>query len=240
MLETLQLNRVLYPASNSVISIKSELGLAFSNETARVQVSVDGGASWQDLYAQAGTPTGAAAESSFTLRSLSLASYALQPIQLRFAFDFASGSYYPYADPGIGWTFDEVVVTNCSQMVSTSTNTTASTNFTFTPTQGGDYSLAAGASIFTDFPLAFGPAKLVTVASNALALNGLTLSNNTVRIDFTLTGAVGKFELLQAGTLGGAWTTNSGATLSTNVAGSSYRFTTTNGGGQRFFRVQTP
>jgi hypothetical protein len=36
------------------------------------------------------------------------------------------------------------------------------------------------------------------------------------------------------------WTTNTTATFTTNVPGSSYRFTATNDSSLRFYRVQTP
>ena len=59
-----------------------------------------------------------------------------------------------------------------------------------------------------------------------------------VLLDFTVSaGLTGTFKLLQANQLGGAWTTNTAATLSTNIAGSSYRFTTTNGLAAGFYRV---
>ncbi|HXJ72726.1 MAG TPA: choice-of-anchor Q domain-containing protein, partial [Candidatus Dormibacteraeota bacterium] len=43
------------------------------------------------------------------------------------------------------------------------TNSTASTNYTFTPVQAGNYNLEAQGLIFTQFPLGWGPGKLITV-----------------------------------------------------------------------------
>jgi hypothetical protein len=40
--------------------------------------------------------------------------------------------------------------------------------------------------------------------------------------------------------LGSAWATNGTAMLTTNVLGSAYQFTTTNGPATRFYRVVTP
>jgi hypothetical protein len=48
------------------------------------------------------------------------------------------------------------------------------------------------------------------------------------------------FHLIQADVLGPPWSTNAGAVLTTNVLGSSYRFTTTNGPAKRFYRIQMP
>jgi uncharacterized protein YkwD len=130
--QMLQLNRLLFPASNSVVSFQSELGYATSVQVARVQVSMNGGTTWQDIYAQAGT--GGPGETSFTLRTLSLSNYVAKPTLLRFNYDISSGSYFPQSTPGAGWALDNILVTNISQLVNLTTNATASTNFTFIPT----------------------------------------------------------------------------------------------------------
>ena len=57
---------------------------------------------------------------------------------------------------------------------------------------------------------------------------------------FRLTsGAAASFHLLQMNQLGGTWTTNAGAVLTTNAPGSSFQFTTTNGPAARFYRVKS-
>ena len=54
MSQYLQLNEVLLPATNTMLSFKSLLGYATTDEVAHVQVSTDGGANWQDLFVEAG------------------------------------------------------------------------------------------------------------------------------------------------------------------------------------------
>ncbi len=236
-----QLNRLLFPASNSVVSFQSELGYATTSQVARVQVSVNGGATWQDIYAQAGT--GGSGETAFTLRTLSLSNYVAQPMLLRFNYDFSSGSYYPQSDPGIGWALDNVVVTNISQLVSLTTNATASTNFTFTPTVATNYTIQASAVIFSEFPISGGPVRQVAaiVGPTVIVLATPVIAGSQVQLNFNLTsGLATTFRLLQADQLGNPWLTNASAIFTTNVPGSSYRFTTTNGSATRFYRVQTP
>ena len=239
--QLLQLNRLLFPASNSVVSFQSKLGYATSVQVARVQVSVNGGINWQDIYAQAGT--GGPGETSFTLRTLSLSNYVAKPTLLRFNYDISSGSHFPQSTPGIGWALDNILVTNISQLVNLTTNATASTNFTFIPTQATNYNLQARALIFNQFPLDGGPIKQVAamVGPPVIALAAPIIAGSQVQLNFTVSsGPAATFHLLQADRLSGAWITNASALLTTNVPGSSYRFTTTNGPATRFYRIQTP
>ena len=136
-----------------------------------------------------------------------------------------------------------MVVTNTLQLVNLATNATSSTNFVFSPTQAGNYLLQARAVIFTEFPTDLGTAKPVSAVAGAtiITLNSLTVAGSQVKINFTLTsGTAASFHLLQENQLGGAWTTNGTAVLTTNVPGSSFQFTTTNGPAVQFYRVVTP
>ncbi len=235
--QLLQFTMTLFPASNSVLSFNSLLGYATSDEVARVQASVDGGANWQDLYAQTGS--NGPGESSFTLRTLALSAYAGKPTLLRFNYDFPStgGSYFIGDDPTIGWCLENIAITNAEQLVNPSIVSTASTNFTLVPAQAGVFSLEAQALIFTQFPVGWGPAKILTVVP-ALLVNNPVLLNGQTRLDFNTTpGTTGTFKLLQASRLGGAWTTNTSAVLTTNVPGSSYRFTVPSTSAVGFYRV---
>ncbi len=51
--QILQLNELLYPATNTLVTFKSLLGYADPQQVAKVQASGDGGVSWQDLYSSA-------------------------------------------------------------------------------------------------------------------------------------------------------------------------------------------
>ena len=131
--------------------------------------------------------------------------------------------------PIIGWCLENIVVTNVQQIVGMVTNSTVSTNFTFTPTQAGNYALAAAPVLFTQFPLGWGPFKLVTAITNptpTIVLGQPVLTNNQVLLNFTVNGgSATTFHLLQTTNLIVPWTTNSTATFTTNIPGSSYRFT---------------
>jgi hypothetical protein len=235
--QLMQLNEVLVPATNAMASFASQLGYATSDETARVQVSTNNGATWDDLFVEAGgasTP-----ESSFTPQSLSLSNYAGQLTLLRFNFAFTGGSFYPQSDNYVGWNIEDILITNVQQQ---SVTIIDSTNFVFTPAQSGSYLLQAQPVIFEQFPLDFGPVKQVTATANpTIILQSPILANNMVSLNFTVSGFSGNtFKLLQANQINSNWTTNGGAIFSTNIPGSSYRFTTTNGPAMRFYRIQSP
>ena len=239
----LQLNEVLLPATNTTFSFKSLLGYAATDEIAHVQVSADGGANWQDLFVEAGSGGSGGIHVHRTLVFL---------VQLCRAVDAAALQLCLHQrqlllledDHFVGWCLENIVVTNVQQVVGMVTNSTASTNFTFTPTQAGNYALAAAPVLFTQFPLGWGPFKLVTAITNpnpAIVLGQPMLTNNQVLLNFTISGgSASTFHLLQTTNLTVQWTTNSTATFTTNIPGSSYRFTATNNSSLRFYRVQTP
>jgi hypothetical protein len=240
----LQLNEVLFPATNATVSFKSLLGYATTDETARVQASADGGADWQDLYVQAGTD--GPGESTFTAHSLSLSNYVGQQTLLRFNYALPTSgafNYYYQIDNYVGWCLTNIVVTNVQQFVSAATNSTVSTNFTYTPVLTGSSIIAAAPVLFSQFPLNWGPFKQLTVMTNpvqAIVLGQPVLMNGQLQISFTISGAASTFHLLQTTNLTAKFVTNSTATLTTNVAGSSYRYTATNAAPVNFYRVQSP
>jgi hypothetical protein len=238
--QIMQLKEQLFPSNSATLSFKSLLGYATSDETARVQISTDGGTDWQDIYTQVGS--NGAGESAFTPHTISLSAYAGKNTLLRFNYDFSFGSYFTGADPYVGWCLENIVGTNTQQLLNFTTNSTSSTNFTFTPAQTGNYILQARGVIFSEFPIDWGTVKQVTaiVGSPVITLGAPIISGSQVKINFTLNGAASTFHLLQVNQLGTAWTTNGSAVLTTNVAGSAYQFTTTNGPATRFYRVQTP
>ncbi len=237
--QLLQLNEVLFPTNTTALYFKSYLGFATASQIARVQVSTDGGSSWQDIYAQ---PGNSSSESVFTQRILSLASYAGKNTLVRFNYDFSTGSYYPQTTPTVGWCLENVVVTNSLQLINQVTNATAATNFVFSPAQATSYLLQARGVIFTEFPTDIGTAKQVSAIAGAtqITLNSLTVTGSQVKINFSLSGTAPSFHLLQQNQIGTPWTTNGTAVLTTNIPGSSFQFTTTNGPVMRFYRVQTP
>jgi hypothetical protein len=243
--QILQLNRVLLPATNTLLSFASLLGYASINQIAEVQVSSNGGLSWQNIFSQAGT-NGGPNNLVFSNRSLSLSNYAGQSVLLCFNFHFvpnANGSYSLYdvlTNPPEGWFIDNITITNTLQLTNFSTNATASPAFVFTPAAGGGWILEAEPVIFNQFPIGFGPLAQLT-ASPAIFMGQPVVTGGQVQLSFSVsTGVASTFKLLQANQVPSVWTTNASAVLTTNVQGASYRFTTPAGPAARFYRIQSP
>jgi len=241
--QLLQATELLFPATNTVITFSEMLGYATSDETAYVQASTDGGNTWQNLYAQTGT--GGGPDFTFYPVTLSLSNYVGGSVLVRFNYSFTGGSYYPQSDNYVGWSLENIVVTNTQRIVNLTTNATATTNFTFTPSSAGNYYLAAAPVIFSQFPLNFGPVKLVSVTPStnpAIVLSPPVLTNKQVLLNFTVNNLTNvTYHLLQATQLVNAsWATNTTAAFTTNILNSSYRFTATNNPAPQFYRVRTP
>jgi hypothetical protein len=234
------LNETILPSTNTSVSFESLVAYSSPDETACVQVSTNGGLSWQNLYAQPGLPDNEQpVETVFTLRTVSLASVAGQQTMLRFNYAFTGGEYWPYSDNDTGWDLEQLTVTNAFQITGETTNATVSTNFSFVPAQTGAYALYAEPVLFSQFPVSFGPLDEVTaIASAVITLGRPLIQTNSVQLNFTVTGGLtGTYKLLQTTNLTTAWTTNLTATLTTNTPGTSYRFTTTNGANARFYQI---
>lgn len=246
--QILLLNRPVFAASNTVLSFRSRLGIASSNQVAKVQCSLDNGSTWQDLFSQAGADS--PGETTFQSRSVPLLAFAGQNVRLRFnyVFDYhPPGNYWPYTSSGYGWYIDNVVLTNAEELGVIATNSTVATNFLFNPPQAGNYSLDVRPLILTEFPLDWGPVKQVTAITAAppvqIVLNRRpVLTNSQIRIDFTVqAGSASAFSLWRAGQITGPWSNETAAVLTTNVPGTSYRFTApVSGQSHRYYRVRSP
>jgi hypothetical protein len=234
------LNTQIIALTNTSLQFKSRLLYATADEVARVQLSVNDGA-WFDIYSQPGAS--APGEASWITRAFPLGAYAGAAVRVRFNFDFSFGSFYPGPSSTVGWHLDEISISNAAVGAQWFTNSIASTQFQFTPAAVGDYSLQARALAFPDFPLDWGPIKVVTAIPLITAQSiRVTNSTSTARIDFTVapSGSAATFKLLQAATPAGPWTTNTTATLRTNTPGSAYYFNVTTSGPGMFYRIKTP
>lgn len=241
--QILTLNQTFAPKSNCNLTLKSRLAYAGDGETAHLQISTDDGVGWQDLYTQTGNNS--QVEGSFVTRVFPLGGYSNRTVQLRFTYTYTSPlTYYQVQGVPTGWYLDDLVITNAELWTVVATNTVATTNFTFNPAQATNYNLNARAVLFGDYPLDWGPAKNVSAiagGSATLLMSRPVVTGGQVQLDFTVTsGSAATFKLLQADQPGLAWTTNAAATLTTNIPGSSYRFTTPVGPTMRFYRVKTP
>lgn len=238
-------NRVLLPGSGAQMQFRSRLGWATPTQVARVQVSLDQGGSWQDVYTQAGS--NGQGETSFATQNASLASFVGRSVLVRFNYDHTGGQYFPQTSSGVGWYIDDISFTDMDELTNLMVTDIASgTSFAFTPAQLGDYALDVRAEVYGSFHLEWGPIKRVTASASAapvLTIAGApVLSGGQVQIDFDVanhqTGM--SFTLLKATDVTASLTPDSSASFQTIIANSRFRFTTSTGvAAQTFYRVRT-
>jgi hypothetical protein len=240
--QSLTWQRTLLPAAASHLQFKSRLGYATAAQTARVQVSKDGGLSWADVYAQAGTSS---APSGFVQKDVSLSSFAGFPVQVRLLFQAGEGSVFTQTDDNVGWFVDDLTVTGASLLTNPVlvTNNTGGT-FVYTPATAGQRALYARPWVFQNYPMESGTAVLVTVTAGTgggavLNVSSWAITGGQMTLDFTATNVPANpvFKLQTTPDLVTAWADVTSATPQ-NLGGGNYRFTVASPSGRRqFFRV---
>jgi uncharacterized protein YkwD len=130
----------LLVGASATVTFRSRLGWATSYQNALLEVSQNGGATWQAIYTQAGAD--GAGETAFQQRTVSLAAYAGKSVRLRFAFR-AGGSYYTATTAGVGWYIDQIAFANLHTLAAATTTTVPTgRSFAFTAPAAGPYLLA--------------------------------------------------------------------------------------------------
>ena len=174
--QTFQINRTVLVRTGGQLQFQSRLGWATSSQVAKVQVSQNG-VSWEDLYSQAGT--GGSGEGSFTLRTISLSSYANRTLQVRFNYAFVFGGFFFQTDSDVGWLVDDIAFTNCDELIAPQTNTlAATTNASVAFNQAGSFALQVRPIVYGVFGLDTGPAKLITAAASSKIVSLIGPSGN--------------------------------------------------------------
>lgn len=154
--QTLTLNTAVVPSASTTFSFASRLGLSAPSQVASVEASADEGSSWTELWSQAGKQTGSTSsfgETSFTTRSVSLASLAGRSIKLRFRYTYrCCEGIYPQTSTGIGWYIDDINIGNAETLSSVgAAQALTSTSFSLTPTQSGDILLQVRPGMYDYF-----------------------------------------------------------------------------------------
>lgn len=159
--QSLELDRVIVPSATSVVQWQSALGWATAGQTARVQVSVDEGLTWNSIYSQSGSDT--SGEQSFVSRSGPLAAYAGRPLCIRFLFDYRFGeSAYLSTSDGVGWHVDDIFVTDAEELTGrVPAGGNAGSAFQVTPSVAGVFTLRARPVFFGEYPGEWAPVKRV-------------------------------------------------------------------------------
>jgi hypothetical protein len=209
------LNARYMATDSSTLRFQSRLAWVTTSTFAIVQVSTDDGATWQEVYRQAGTSS--SGERSFVARSVNLAPFAGSIIRLRFSF-LPTGSTYIETDFETGWFIDDILVDGGLQIANQEISAvlTAPT-FAFQPTAEADFVLQARARTGHEF-LPWGPMLNVhsiqgTVTPPTLSVSSISLEAGRAYIEVdVVSGSVSGTPTLQSKrNLTDTWSTASAA-----------------------------
>jgi hypothetical protein len=166
--QVLQLTKPLVVGAGASLSFASRLGLSSPAQHALVEASMDDGATWIGLFAQAGQQTGSTSdfgETSFSTKSISLAAFANRSLLLRWRYVLDSNSsYYPQTSTGIGWYIDGIQLTGVSAVSSSGTPTEITAASFQASAASGPLVLQARAGMYGYFG-EWGSIKTVTVST---------------------------------------------------------------------------
>lgn len=171
--QALTLNKLLHVGAGASLSFSSRFSWATAGEVARVQVSLDNGTSWQDVFAEAGSTSSASA-----VKSASLASYSGRIVRLRFLFDYTRGSS-AYTDTKSGWYFDAISLTNVSELTDSQTRSVDVTNPSASLTAlGVGYHVLSGRTEYQGMYFSdWGPVSLFQVAPSSTPSGSFSLQS---------------------------------------------------------------
>lgn len=162
--------------ANSSLTYDSLLRAMTDEQYAEVQISLDGGISWETIDSQQGLgpsgEDGGASTPVFSERSIDLSSYTGKTFHLRFGLVLKGNNAFIGTNPHSleGWFFDDITFTNVDKATNVvGHDASANASFSFTPTTTNPIALQAQGVIFDEYGLERGPIFIVS------AING---SNN--------------------------------------------------------------
>lgn len=187
--------RQIMLSGTSRLNFASRLGFASVTQVARVQISLDDGQSWRDVYSQTGTD--GRGETEFTNRSIALSNYAGKVATFRFFYDLLGGSYFPQTSAGVGFYVDDITVTNAQELTNIESEYLSNVEaFSYTPETAGDHLVQVQYLGWEGFSgSAWGPAKTLNVgagpsSSTAIAASVLPASRSVFNTTATAFASV--------------------------------------------------
>jgi len=180
--QSLTLNQTIFPGAGGQLSFGNLFaGMGFgtaSDQTASVDVSTDGGNTWNSIWSQSPLPS--ESDTAFTPETVSLSQFANEQIQLRFSLTYTGGEW---ACSEQGWFFDNVSLAGVQAAgTPTLSAVSASPSFTFSNPASGTVAISArpqftNASFGSAF-LNWSPSLVVTSLAPTQSQTSLTSSAN--------------------------------------------------------------
>ncbi len=161
--EILTIDRNIIPSASSQLQFQSRLAFATTDETARVDISTDGGNSWTEIFSQTGN--NGQTDTDFVQKTVNLGEFDGQVINIRFVFAYPGGNRFLGTDTSIGWVVDDISITNSSLIGDSLLTDITSASFDFTPPFDGDFALEV-AGLVGERVFPFGPALFVDASGS--------------------------------------------------------------------------
>ena len=106
--QSVLLDPIFAVEADSNLFFESRLGWATTSQSARAQLSTDGGSNWITLWSRSGT--GDAGQGAYERVEISLEAYTGQEVRIRFQYFFSGGSAFTQTDTNVGWLLDDIQV----------------------------------------------------------------------------------------------------------------------------------
>lgn len=235
--QTLEMKQRFYPSTSASLTFYSRLGYANSTQIAKVQVSQDDGATWTDIWTQAGNDT---PEGVYSQASASLSSLPVKETRLRFNYAHDSGSYYYDTDYYVGWMFDDIVLSGVFIGGDAGSGTVSNTNkFTYTASGTGTYLLEIKPNVSgRSYPGGETFAIQSVSAPTVTMLSPKMISGGDKQFDVSFSHAAGgAVGVLSATSITGPWTPDNSASVQTLTTEQSFRITVPAAAGNHYFQA---
>jgi len=238
--QSFALNGEFRPGSNASIRFASRLGWATPTQVARLQISLDDGATWETIWSKKGTNT--SGEGTFHYISVPLSQFADQPVSIRFVYDYMNGTYFYQTDSGVGWYVDDISFIDTEELDIVKSGQTSTTRFIVVLPSIDDFLLHARAQLPSHW-LAFGPDLEVTASDSPpgtlddIPAPSINISGNQVHLRWPAFPVGALLESSPDLGPGAVWTPVD--TPPINLGGE-FEVTLPASGPRRFYRLVTP
>ncbi len=143
------LGRTYISSSTSTLQFQSKLGYATTEQIASVDISIDGGLNWENLFSQTGSGQSTApTDQQFIERNLPLSDYANQFVNIRFSFRH-NGYHFLGHEPYVSFLVDNIHLDKTDYISSEQQlSVNQSRQISFTPKPNTRYALSAQAILW--------------------------------------------------------------------------------------------
>jgi uncharacterized protein YkwD len=166
--QRLTLKRAFLCNAATTLSFQSRLRLATPSQRPHVQVAIDGGSTWSDLWARplATSATAMTDEAAFTKIQVALGAYAGKVVRVRFVYEnTGNGQYFPQTNRA-GWYFDDVRVAAAEEPLASVSHSVTTARFDFAARAPGRTALRVRSRHYGRYLLDWGPVTIVEARSS--------------------------------------------------------------------------